>query len=144
MIHYEQTPSAETGYVQMEEQLLVKEATGLPTVAEGQQGALQQKKDGKYQVVSGKDFTAKFDTETGSLSSLEYAGLTIIPEGHGPRLDAFRAWANNDNRAYQAWSENGLHDLPHKALESHFVTNADGSGSGTFVVYRQGYDTHLS
>ena len=123
-IQNEQTPWAEKGYVQMEEQLLVKEATGLPTVAEGQQGALQQKKDGKYQVVSGKDFTAKFDTETGSLSSLEYAGLTIIPEGHGPRLDAFRAPTDNDNWCYGSWLKNGLHNLQHRVIASSQATNA--------------------
>ena len=111
-------PWAEKGYVQMEEQLPVKAAENLKSVTEGQQGTVKETKEGKLQVVSGKDFTAKFDTETGNLYSLTYGSQTIIPEGHGPRLDAFRAPTDNDNWCYGKWLQNGLHNLKHKAIGS--------------------------
>lgn len=114
----EDMPWAEKGYVQMEEQLPVKEATGLKSVAEGQTGKVNMSTEGKLLVVTGEGFTAKFDTETGSIYSLAYGDETVIPEGHGPRLDAFRAPTDNDNWCYGTWLQNGLHNLRHRVVGS--------------------------
>lgn len=141
------TPWAKAGYVQADQQLLVQ------TAAERKALSADAKTIGKVSVKEtatsiavdgGKAFNVDFDKATGSIRSLTYGGKPVFADGCGPRLDAFRAWVNNDNWAYQAWYENGLHDLQHKALESHVVTNADGSVSVKFVVESQGKDSaHL-
>ena len=137
-------PWAKAGYVQADQQLPVQVAASRPSLA------LAAKTDGKVSVKEtatsilvdgGKAFAVDFDKATGSICSLAYGGKPVFTEGCGPRLDAFRAWVNNDNWAYQAWYENGLHDLQHKALESRVVTNADGSVSVKFVVESQGRET---
>ncbi len=47
--------------------------------------------------VEGKSFKAVFDNTNGQLSQLEYDGKAMIEPGKGLRLDAFRAFVNNDN-----------------------------------------------
>lgn len=131
-------PWADQGYVQMEEQLPVKAAEDLKSVADGQQGQLKEITEGTLQIVRGEGFTAKFDTKTGSLYSLTYGDQTIIPEGHGPRLDAFRAPTDNDNWCYGAWLQNGLHNLQHKVLASSHSTDAKtGAVQLAFTVESQ-------
>ena len=63
-------------------------------------------------------FVAKFDMETGTIYSLAYGGKTIIADGNGPKLDALRAFTNNDNWFYSQWFEHGLHNLQHRATNS--------------------------
>ena len=136
------TPWAKAGYVQADQQLLVQTATQRPSLAKASVGfdKVNVKETAGNILVegSGKTFAVDFDKATGSISSLTYGGKPVFADGCGPRLDAFRAWVNNDNWTYQAWYENGLHDLQHKALESRVVTNTDGSVSVKFVVESQG------
>ncbi len=136
-------PWAKSGYVQADQQLPVQTAIGRPTlcqsVATTATSDISVKETDNNIVVNGGDrFSLDFDKATGCLQSLVYNGNPVFADGCGPRLDAFRAWVNNDNWAYQAWYENGLHDLQHKALENHTVKNADGSVSVKFVVESQG------
>ncbi len=136
------TPWAKAGYVQADQQLLVQTAAQRPSLAKAFKDIdkVNVKETAGNILVegSGKIFAVDFDKATGSISSLTYGGKPVFADGCGPRLDAFRAWVNNDNWTYQAWYENGLHDLQHKALESRVVTNADGSVSVKFVVESQG------
>lgn len=138
------TPWAKAGYVQAEQQLLVQTAAQRPslaTTATGKEKVNVKETTDNIVVDGGKAFTVDFDKATGSIRSLTYGGKPVFADGCGPRLDAFRAWVNNDNWAYQAWYENGLHDLQHKATESRVVTNADGSVSVKFVVESQGRES---
>lgn len=138
------TPWAKAGYVQADQQLLVQTAAERPSLAEAAKtGAKINVKETNADIAidGGNAFAMTFDKATGTLRSLTYNGKQMFADGCGPRLDAFRAWVNNDNWVYQGWYANGLHCLEHKALESHVVTNADGTVSVKFVVESQGTET---
>ena len=136
-------PWAKKGYVQMEEQLPVraalKQAPAVASVAVSTQPIVVEE-DGAAFKVSGKDFTAKFDKATGSLSALTYGSQTIIEEGNGPKLDAFRAPTDNDAGAgyHGDWFRYGLYNLQHKALSAKAVRQADGRLQISFTVESQG------
>lgn len=136
-------PWAKKGYVQMEEQLRVKgadvQSPAVATVAQGE-GKLEQTMQGQDKVtVSGKDFSASFDLRTGSLSALSYGGQTIIREGEGPKLDAYRAPTDNDaGIGYPtAWFRYGLYDLRHRVLSSNYRQRPDGAFELAFTVESQ-------
>lgn len=128
-------PWATAGYVQMEEQLLLKEPHNYLQLAELSKGFGSLKIEGAK--VSGDNFSVAFDTETGSIKEYTYKGKRVITEGQGPRLDAFRAPVDNDNWAMNAWVSNGLHNLQHKAVSQSTNKNTDGSISYLFVVESQ-------
>ena len=131
-------PWAKQGYAQMEEQLAVKAAEGVASVASvATSDVLKVVADGDIIVVNGKDFTAKFDTKTGSIYSLVYGGKILIAEGNGPKLDAFRAPVCNDNWADYKWFQFGLHNLQHKALDWNKVETKDGRVMLSFTVESQ-------
>ncbi len=134
-------PWAKAGFVQAEEQILLKESTGRPAIAEvaKKEGSkLEGAKSGNgITTVSGDGFTAKFNMADGSLHGLVYAGKTVIADGKGPKLDAYRAFVNNDIWVYQSWFEKGLHNLKHKATSSKLRKNPDGSVSLAFTVVSQ-------
>ncbi|MGL4518747.1 MAG: glycoside hydrolase family 2 TIM barrel-domain containing protein [Phocaeicola sp.] len=113
----EKQPWADKGFPQAEEQILVKEAGVRPALAAvTATGAklLLEKAEGNIQPIKGENFEVKFDTQTGSIYALTYGGETIIAPGNGPKLDALRAFVNNDNWFYSPWFDNGLHNLVHK------------------------------
>lgn len=137
-------PWAKAGYAQADQQLELHKAITRPSLASTMDKSLQPLKVMQQEskiTVTGNGNTIVFDKSTGSLHSLVYGGKTIIAAGNGPKLDAFRAWVNNDNWAYQAWYENGLHNLQHKALDCKWVSNRDGSVSLSFKVESQGLST---
>lgn len=53
--------------------------------------------------IKGEDFEVDFDPEVGTISHLSYDGETVIADGNGPKLDALRAFTNNDNWFYTSW-----------------------------------------
>lgn len=137
-------PWAKAGYVQADQQLELHKAITRSSLVSTMDKSLQPLKVMQQEskiTVTGNGNTIVFDKSTGSLHSLGYGGKTIIAAGNGPKLDAFRAWVNNDNWAYQAWYENGLHNLQHKALDCKWVSNRDGSVSLSFKVESQGLST---
>lgn len=119
----DQRPWADKDFVMAEEQVLVKEATERPLISEVATatavGTLktQMNPDTKKIEIKGEGFDMKFDLQTGSLYSLNYGDETIIADGNGPKLDALRAFTNNDNWFYAPWFEYGLHNLKHKLIE---------------------------
>ena len=127
-------PWAKAGHTLAREQLLLQSPTNLPSLSEvATQGSaklqLQQPKGKKQEriiSVAGDKFLAEFDQEQGTIHRLVYQGKTMIAEGQGPKLDAFRAACDNDNWAYPAWGANGLHNLKHKVLTSNSHTRSDG------------------
>ena len=136
-------PWAKKGYVQMEEQLRVKgtetKAPAVATVAKGGGTLERSTPDKDRMVVSGKDFSASFDLTTGSLSALNYGGQTIIREGEGPKLDAYRAPTDNDAGIgyHNAWFRYGLYDLRHRVLSSSCRQRPDGAVELAFTVESQ-------
>ena len=138
----EDTPWADAGYVQMSEQLHVRDARRrqhISDVASGGSIAVSGIGDIDSPVtVTGDDFTAVFDSATGTLSSLEYGGMNVILPGGGPVLDAFRAYVNNDNWIYERWYANGLHNLHHKVLSGNAHVNpTDNTAVITFHIRSQ-------
>ena len=135
----EDKPWAGKGFVQMEEQLMVKTADKLPAIAEQNDGL--PKPDVKVvnnrTVVEGRNFIAEFDNEQGTLYSLSYNGKAVIHPGEGPELDALRAPVDNDNWAYRSWFEKGLHNLRHKVTASKVLNTADNMVQLMFTVESQ-------
>lgn len=132
-------PWAKKGYVQMEEQLAVKEAEKRPTMTEVTASAAKPTvtKDGNLTVIKGNGFTAKFDNQNGSIYSLEYNGEKVIRDGEGPKISALRAPTDNDNWAYQQWFEQGLHNLKHKATNKNMIVKKDGTIQLIYTVESQ-------
>jgi Beta-galactosidase/beta-glucuronidase len=135
-------PWNKKGYVQADEQFLVKKATNLPSVADDAKATSTDKVEivesaTNIKTVKGKGFVAEFDTNTGTIHSLTYGNETIIEPGNGPKLDAFRAYVNNDNWFMSRWFDNGLHNLKHKATSSSFMKKADGTVVAAFTVESQ-------
>ena len=124
----EDMPWAKAGYIQAEEQLPVQVAAARPAITTAGKVNMSAVKDNKI-VLSGKTFTTTFDLTKGTIYNLQYDGKTIIPDGCGPELNAFRAWVNNDNWAYEGWYANGLNNLQHKCTSYTTHANADGSVS---------------
>ncbi len=131
-------PWAEKGYVQMEEQLLVKHAENIPYLSHVvKKEPLKKTLINNIINISGDDFTAQFDARTGSLSSLTYSGQQILKPGYGPVLDCFRAPADNDNWAAQNWARTGLYNLKHKVIDSSSEVTRDGVIHLAFTVESQ-------
>ena len=126
----EDMPWAKAGYIQAEEQLPVQVAAARPAIAVAGKVNMSAVKDNKI-VLSGKAFTTTFDLTKGTIYNLQYDGKTIIPDGCGPELNAFRAWVNNDNWAYEGWYANGLNNLQHKCTS--YTTHANANGSVSVV-----------
>ena len=131
-------PWAKQGYVQMEEQLAVKSAEGISSIATVATGeALKPVTEGDKVVINGKDFTMKFDTKTGTIYSLVYGEQVVIADGNGPKLDGFRAPVCNDNWADYKWYQYGLHNLQHQVTDWSVADTKDGRVMLSFTVESQ-------
>lgn len=142
-------PWAKKGYVQMEEQLRLKGADTAATTLTAATGATATKakaakpeeiKD-KTTTVSGKGYEVVFDNATGTISTLKYGAETLIADGNGPKLDAFRAPTDNDagiGFPGQWWS-NGLYCLQHKVVKTPTILKkANGVTQITYQIESQG------
>lgn len=134
-------PWADKDFVMAEEQVLVKEATDRPLISEvaaATAGSLKSRmKPSTERIeIKGDGFEAEFDQQTGSIYSLKYGDKTIIAAGNGPKLDALRAFTNNDNWFYAPWFEYGLHNLQHKMIEV-TAREKDGKMVLSFTVESQ-------
>ncbi len=134
-------PWADKDFVMAEEQVLVKEATDRPLISEvagPTAGRLKSRMNPSTEriEIKGDGFEAEFDQQTGSIYSLKYGDKTIIAAGNGPKLDALRAFTNNDNWFYAPWFEYGLHNLQHKMIEV-TAREKDGKMVLSFTVESQ-------
>lgn len=138
----DQRPWAAKGFPMAEEQILIKEATDRPSISEVTANAAKLDgfvldKDTKRILIKGTDFETIFDPQTGSIYSLKYGNETVIADGNGPKLDALRAFTNNDNWFYAPWFEHGLHNLIHKATEYKVLNRGNGTLVLSFTVESQ-------
>ncbi|MBQ1958355.1 MAG: DUF4981 domain-containing protein, partial [Alistipes sp.] len=136
-----QMPWAEKGYVQMEEQLLVKAAQKSNYIADVAKSAVKPsvKTDGKITTITGGDqpFTVALDNEKGVLYHVVYNGSTILPEGNSMRLYTYRAPVDNDNWAFNRWFALGLFNTEDKVLSHKILEQEDGSVVMQYVVRTQ-------
>ena len=132
------TPWADAGYVQAEEQFPIKAADKPVLTADNPDlRILAADSTDTALRVKGQNFSIVFNTEDGSISSLKYDDINVIVPDCGPRLNAFRAFTNNDNWFYSKWFTNGLHNLKHKAIAHSMYDNKDGSLTLAFTVRSQ-------
>ena len=133
-------PWAQRNFVQAEEQFFLKQAIDKPAIAsimpKGQKTQITDKENA-IKSVKGENFEALFDMNQGTIHKLIYNNQAIIEEGKGPKLDAFRAFVNNDNWFYSQWFERGLHNLKHKVTDSRIYTKQDGSTILSFIIESQ-------
>jgi len=80
--------------------------------------------------VSGKDFSVVFSQKEGVITSLVYAGKTIIKKTQdniqGPVLNVFRAPTDNNRRLSRKWYQAGLNNLQRQAKDFHFKRLDEG------------------
>lgn len=113
----ENKPWAEAGFIQMEEQLPVKNALNKTIVPYQTLGSIDCKENGDLLILKCDNFTAEFNQKTGVLCHLKYGDSVIIENGEeGLQPDFFRAYLNNDNWIADQWFSNGLYNLNHKVI----------------------------
>lgn len=134
-------PWAPKDYPTCVAQLPLKSVVSRPTIASVATGKdlslLTISKGATIRTIKGKNFEIQFDMLQGTIHSLTYGKEIIIPEGGGPKLNAFRAFVNNDNWCYSDWFEKGLYNLKHVASSSQVTKQKDGSYRLSFVVTSQ-------
>lgn len=69
--------------------------------------------------VRGNGFLAAFDSASGRMVSLKYAGREMLALEQGPQVNLFRAPGDNDGYAAGAWRAAGLDSLKHEAIAIH-------------------------
>lgn len=136
-------PWAKKGYVQMEEQLSLKEAVKniyIANVAQGGKIAFEKATQNNMSVLKGADnkFEIVFDNNKGVLYSVVYDGKVVFAPGNVMKIGAYRAPVDNDNWAWNNWYSNGLHNLKDSVMS--FVSKVnknDGSVVLQYIVYSQ-------
>lgn len=117
-------PWAKAGHVLAEEQFDLTKAS-----ANAAASVNHNTKKGKIDVT--------FNTSTGIPVSLKINGREMVHNGKGLRLDAFRAFVNNDNWLYKSMYDLGLNDLRHKVIATSETTLPDGTDVIAFTVESQ-------
>ena len=130
-------PWAEKGFVQMAEQLFLRDNSNENWSYECQRGTQQVTNKGGKVIVEGENHCITIDNATGSLCGMQYEGRTIF-EDSPLQLSAFRAPVDNDNWARDQWFQQGLYTLQHRAVsEPSIVKLPDGEVCITYTVVSQ-------
>ncbi len=139
-------PWAKKGYVQMDEQLPVKEAVKAIYIADAAKGGKlkggMQKcaVDGKevaLRTLTGDDFEIVFDDSKGVLYKVTYRGTEVFAAGNTMALGTYRAPVDNDNWAWNNWYTNGLYNLQDSVMSFVSKINKDGSVVLQYTVRSQ-------
>lgn len=143
----EDKPWAGKGYVQMEEQMLLKEAVKSICLADAAKSDEKVRfenysvENQKFTLVSsgleGSNFNILFDSNKGVLYSVSYDGNEIFAPGNVMKIGAYRAPVDNDNWAWNNWFANGLHNLKDSVMSFVSKKNKDGSVVLQYIVYSQ-------
>jgi len=103
---------AKPGHVVAAEQLEVPYDVPEAPVIDMQELASLDLNEGADEItVEGEDIKAVFSRSTGTLSSLVLDGVEILSEGHGPRLNLYRAPVDNDKWFQRDMERAGIWDL---------------------------------
>lgn len=132
------TPWAVKGYPQMQEQIVLKPDTGGITISPSHPDPVTISKTNNTVTWSSNDFTATFDTTTGTLYSLTKNDTDLIVPGYGPVLDLFRCPVNNDTWIWKKWFEAGIHDMKHIITDNKEGTTPLGLPFISFSILSQG------
>ena len=131
-LHKKKQLWAEEGYIQMEEQLPLKNDPAKQPIASVAKGKkLTLSKTPKEIRLHNDAIDIRFNPTTGNIAELSYAGKALL-EPNSFELNAFRAFINNDGWALHQWFEKGLHNLHHKAIAS--KVEADKPVKGAYTV----------
>lgn len=130
-------PWAKKGFVQMEEQMLMKSAEDKPSIltANATLAKPAVAEQGDFTTINGANFNVVFDNQQGTIHCLTYNGEQMITEGNGPKIDPYRAPTDNDNWAYRQWFEKGLHNLKHKVVSYKNISNAKKGNNTIQLMY---------
>ncbi len=121
-------PWAKKGYVQMDEQLPLKDAVKNIYIADAAKGAkLKGGVNNAKRTITGNDFEIVFDDAKGVLYKVVYKGTEVFAAGNEMSLGTYRAPVDNDNWAWNNWYTNGLYNLQDSVMSFVTKTNKDGS-----------------
>ncbi|MBC2605237.1 glycoside hydrolase family 2 TIM barrel-domain containing protein [Pelagicoccus albus] len=112
----ESTLWAEAGHeVAWEQFALETNKEAIPAIRTEKLDTLEVIEDSGFWLINGKAFQAKLSKQTGSLSSLRYAGEEMLAENEQPNLQAYRAYTDNDKGfgkwLAKDWSNAGLDQI---------------------------------
>ncbi len=141
-------PWAKKGYVQMDEQLPLKDAVKNIYIADAAKGG---KINGSMEtvVVDGEEvalrtltaadgsFKIVFDNNKGILYNVVYNGTEVFAAGSVMGLNTYRAPVDNDNWAWNNWYTNGLYNLQDSVMSFVSQINKDGSVVLQYTVRSQ-------
>ena len=136
-------PWAKKGYVQMDEQLPLKDAVKSAFIADvadnGTKITMKNDKAAAQTIITGADnsFRIVFDNNRGLFYSVDYDGTTILEGGKSMKLSAFRAPVDNDTWFFNRWFAIGLHNLEDSVLSFTSKKNKDGSVVLQYIVRTQ-------
>ncbi len=139
-------PWAKKGYVQMDEQLPLKDAVKNIYIADAAKsgklaGNTQTVEiDGKkvtLRTVAGESFKIVFDDSKGVLYNVIYKGTEVFAAGNVMKLNTYRAPVDNDNWAWNNWYVNGLYNLQDSVMSFVSKLNKDGSVVLQYTVRSQ-------
>ena len=112
LVEKEKTFYSNAGHVIASEQLaLPLQNSPAPKISTQTMPSLVLKRENGDIQVRGKKFEAAWSTKSGTLSSLVYNGREMLHQGHGPRLNVFRAFVDNDKWFRGDFARAGLTDL---------------------------------
>lgn len=133
-------PWAKKGYVQMDEQLPLKDAVKSVYIADAAKGGkLVGGMENGLRTVAAADgsFKIVFDNSKGVLYNVVYNGTEIFAPGSVMKLNTYRAPVDNDNWAWNNWYTNGLYNLQDSVLSFASKLNKDGSVVLQYIVRSQ-------
>ncbi len=131
-------PWAKAGYAQIAEQLPLSAVNpSYPQIEDGNSSALHMGQLDNAVNISGDNFSVQFLLDSGTINRLNYGGNDAIVPGHGPTLDAFRAYMNNDNWISKEWFAKGLYNLKHKVTDYSISSDDKGRAVLSFTVVSQ-------
>ena len=139
-------PWAKKGFVQMDEQLPLKDAVKSVYIADAAKGGKLAGNtqtveiDGKkvtLRTVAGESFKIMFDDSKGVLYNVVYNGTEVFAAGNVMRLNTYRAPVDNDNWAWNNWYVNGLYNLQDSVMSFVSKLNKDGSVVLQYTVRSQ-------
>ncbi len=141
LVHKNDVPWAQSGYVQMEEQMLLKDAAKaalLVDVANNKAKVkMTQDKKNNCVKITGDGFALAFDNAKGVLKSAVYNGTTVFEEGNSMTLSAYRAPVDNDVWAWNRWFALGLYNLEDEVTSFVSKKNSDGTIVLQYIVRSQ-------
>lgn len=112
LIDPEKTFYSDKGHTAAREQFSIAYAVAAKLqVSISTRARLTVQEEDRLIAVKGRDFKAVFNRDSGTLSSLVYDGNEILYQGHGPQLNVYRAFVDNDKWFSRDFTRAGLDEL---------------------------------